>query len=83
MKPPDGEETVDFFTNYSILTKDEIVASMRFYRTYGQDYDLQNLTWSELFLAKCCDGALPANLDERMARYTHQSEQGGPIYSTK
>ena len=60
VKPPVGgghlineAETVGLFTNYSSLTKGQILASMTFYRTFGQDYDLQNLTWSELFLANC------------------------------
>ena len=50
---------------------------MTFYRTFGQDYDLQNLKWSKLFLANCCDEALRAKLDERMA---NQTIRGGPLY---
>ena len=56
MTPPaDGgnlindDDTVDLFSHYSSLTRDHVLASMTFYRTFGQDYDLQNLTWSEIF----------------------------------
>ena len=42
-------DSVDPFTNYSSLTKDQVLASMTFYRTFGKDYDLQNLKWSEIF----------------------------------
>ena len=81
--PADGgnlindDDTVDLFSHYSSLTRDQVLASMNFYRTFGQDYDLQNLTWSELFLANCCDEALRAKLDERMA---NQTIKGGPLY---
>ena len=53
--PADGgnlindDDTVDLFSHYSSLTRDQVLASMTFYRTFGQDYDLQNLKWSEIF----------------------------------
>ena len=70
----------DIFANYSNLTIENITSSIRFYREFGQSYDLENLSWSEQFLSNCCDAELGAKLDERMASYTERTQRGGPIF---
>ena len=76
--PADGTNNIDptltrdLFSNYSSLTRENITSSIRFYRQFGQSYDLENLSWSEQFLSNCCDAELGAKLDERMARYTER-----------
>ena len=86
VKPPgaggiaiDPEATKSLFTHYSTLPKEAILASVSFYRSHVQAYDLENLSWSEQFLSNCCDETLRAKLDERMASYT-SSQRGGPSY---
>ena len=67
------------FDEFSTITKEEIIASNSFYRKNGQDYDSENLNWSEIFLANCCDKDLASKMDERMSRYT-RTQTGGPLY---
>ena len=84
--PDDGTNVIDpaltknLFENFSTLTREQILASIGFYREFGQKYDLENLRWSEQFLSNCCDAELSAKLDERMARYDNREKRGGPIY---
>ena len=75
----DDNNTRDLFEDYTSLTSEQVLASIEFYRAHGQDYDLENLSWSEQFLANCCDDTLRAKLDERMDRHS-ELERGGPIY---
>ena len=58
VKPTDDDNceivkvaTKGFFENYSTISREEILASVKHYRDYGQDYDIQNLEWSKDFLS--------------------------------
>ena len=72
-------KTENLFSNYSSITAKQIKTSTGFYRTYGRDYDLQNLQWAETFLKNCCDTDLSDKMDERMSKYA-ANEKGGPIF---
>jgi hypothetical protein len=75
----DATTNKDLFTDYSKITKQQILDSTTFFRQYGQEYDLQNLAWSEQFFRNCCDSVLSDKMDERMEKYT-DAQKGGPIY---
>ena len=74
--------TVDLFENYSASSDaiyQRICLSTRFYRTYGQEYDLQNLDWSESFFSNCCTPELRTKINEKM-KLTDDLYHGGPLY---
>ena len=85
VKPTDDDNceivkvaTKGFFENYSTISREEILASVKHYRDYGQDYDIQNLEWSKDFLSNCCDKVLKAKMNERMTNKNKEEEISGP-----
>jgi hypothetical protein len=76
-------KTVNLFTKYSSITATQIKTSTGFYRTYGRDYDLQNLQWAETFLKNCCDTDLSDKMDERMSKYAASISQNKLFDSLK
>ena len=72
-------DTSDLLRMYMVLTEEEIRESVRFYKTYGQDYDLQNLEWSQELLENSCESDLREKVMERMQAIP-EIERGGPTF---
>ena len=47
---------------------DDVHQSTRFFKMYGQDYHIQNLEWSELFLEQSCTDELKKKVLESTMR---------------
>ena len=61
------------------LTLKLVRASMRFKRYYGQEYDLQDLQWSQELLENSCDEDLRAKIIEKVQAIP-DDEMGGAVY---
>ena len=48
-------DTVDLLTEYDSVTEEDMFTHVRFLRSYGQHWDLQNIDWSQEFLHESCD----------------------------
>ena len=67
------------FDCYASMTLDDIKTSIAHFRTYGQDYHLQNLQWSEEFFKASSDPNLRRKILEKTSDLG-PLEQGGPAY---
>eukprot|EP00957_Ditylum_brightwellii_P165629 12608727-Ditylum_brightwellii.AAC.1 len=43
-------QRLNLIANYDSITEVQVASSVEFYREYGQEYDLENLDWSQTFL---------------------------------
>eukprot|EP00957_Ditylum_brightwellii_P023596 1780784-Ditylum_brightwellii.AAC.1 len=43
-------QRLNLIVNYDSITEVQVASSVEFYREYGQEYDLENLDWSQTFL---------------------------------
>eukprot|EP00957_Ditylum_brightwellii_P075541 5741475-Ditylum_brightwellii.AAC.1 len=66
--------------NYDSITEVQVASLVKFYREYGQEYNLENLDWSQTFLKNSCLQALTHKVEERMERRINQQECGGPMF---
>jgi hypothetical protein len=48
--PTTARKTVDLITKYATATLEEVCESVEFFRTWGLDYDLENINWTLEFL---------------------------------
>ena len=84
IRNPGGVEA-DTFNLFNIylepqdLELNRIYASTKHYHIYGQNYDLQNLNWSESFFANCCKSDLIAKIKEKM-KLVDEIYHRGPLY---
>jgi uncharacterized membrane protein YgcG len=65
--------------NYTNITIDEIRKSNRYYNMYGQDYDVQDLGWTQELLENSCEPSLRDKVMEKITLYP-RDEQGGPLF---
>ena len=49
---------ISLFDNFSSVTVEEVCASNRHYRRYGEEYHLQNLDWTLQLLLRSCNDEL-------------------------
>jgi hypothetical protein len=61
------------------LTLKLVRATMKFKRYYGQEYDLQDLQWTQELLENSCDEALRAKIIEKVQTIP-DDEMGGAVY---
>jgi hypothetical protein len=61
------------------LSLNLVRATMKFKRYYGQEYDLQDLQWSQELLENSCDEALRAKIIEK-AQPIPDDEMGGAVF---
>ena len=71
--------TIDLLKHYAQIDEPQVLASVTFLRKYGQDYDLQNLDWTNELMINVCDPILSSKINERLAGYSIKS-QGGPLF---
>jgi hypothetical protein len=67
---------IDFIDDLSLKL---VRATMKFKRYYGQDYDLQDLQWSQELLENSCDEALRAKIIEKLHSIP-DDEAGGAVF---
>ena len=60
------------------LSEDDIRTSNKFYNHFGQDYDLQNLSWSAELLENSCEQDLLDKISEKPVDVP-EAEKGGPL----
>ena len=70
--------TYDLLQMHSSLSINTIREYMQFLRTYGQDYDLQNLEWSEELFKNSCEPSLRDKVVEQSLNIP-ENERGGPL----
>ena len=69
----------DLLAKYATILVADIVNSVSFYRTYGQDYNLQNLQWSQEFLSTCCSDKIRNRVNKKLLEIS-KLHQGGPVF---
>lgn len=74
----------DLFTEHTVLTREDIAASNRFYATRIKDSDIQgwmrqNLTISAQYFENNCTTELRSKVNEQYRKYK-STEQGGPLF---
>lgn len=58
---------------------EEVARSNEYYNKFGQDYDVQDLNWSQELLENSCDAALRDKVMENLALYP-RPQHGGPLF---
>ena len=69
----------DLFSLFSSLSEADIRTSNKFYNHFGQDYDLQNLSWSAELLENSYEQDLLDNISEKLMMDVPEAEKGGPL----
>jgi len=70
---------ISLFDNFSSVTVEEVCASNRHYRRYGEEYHLQNLDWTLQLLLRSCDDELRNRVLEKTMS-VKPIEAGGPLF---
>ena len=65
--------------NYAKISMDDVHHSTRFFQMYGQEYHIQNLEWSELFLEQYCSDELKKKVLEN-TMHVPDIERGRPLF---
>eukprot|EP00957_Ditylum_brightwellii_P183144 13949254-Ditylum_brightwellii.AAC.2 len=73
-------QRLNLIANYDAITEAQVASSVEFYREYGQEYNLENLDWSQMFLKNLCLQALTHKVEEHMERRINQQECRGPMF---
>ena len=60
-------------------TLEEVARSNQHYNQFGQDYDVQDLNWSQELLENSCDATLRDKVMENLAQYP-RVQHGGPLF---
>jgi hypothetical protein len=71
--------TLCLIDNIDEILEDYVRKTMRFKRYYGQEYDLQDLQWSQELLENSCDEELRNKIREQLKEIP-ADEQGGALY---
>ena len=71
--------TVDLLSKYASTPLLDVQRHTEFLHFYGQDYDHQNLSWSQALLSNSCDETLKSKVNERMSSQLDTYE-GGPTF---
>ena len=71
--------TLNLFDSYSSVTRQQVQASSEHYLLFGQDFDVENLKWSEDFLSNSCEPDLRNKINENMM-LSQDTYQGGPLF---
>eukprot|EP00957_Ditylum_brightwellii_P032192 2440613-Ditylum_brightwellii.AAC.1 len=61
-----ADQRLNLIANYDSITEVQVANAVEFYGEYGQDYDLKNLDWSQMFLKNSCSEALTHKVEEHM-----------------
>jgi hypothetical protein len=69
----------NLLTHYAKLELADVRKTVCFYRLYGQDYDLENLQWSQELLEESCEPSLRDKVLEK-AHAIPVIEMGGPTF---
>jgi ribosomal protein L15 len=72
-------ETVELVTMYATTSLEKVCESVEFFRTWGQDYDLENINWTLEFLENSCENDLRTKVLEQMNALP-EVKQGGPTF---
>eukprot|EP00978_Attheya_sp_CCMP212_P014988 scaffold38493_cov31-Attheya_sp.AAC.1 len=75
--PTIPRETVELITE----KKENVCESVEFFRTWGQDYDLENINWTLEFLENSCQKDLRTKVSDQM-NAVPEARQGGPTCFT-
>lgn len=78
-RPIAGDTPVDLMTPYAKVTLKEVKASVKFFNKYRQDYDVQNLQWSQEFLEASSEEDLWQKTVEKCLDVPEE-EMGGPVF---
>ena len=68
----------DLLSFFSSLSEADIRTSNKFYNQFGQDYDLQNISWSAELLENSCEQDLLDKVSEKLMDVP-EAEKGGPL----
>jgi len=77
--PDDPGPRPNILSSYTSMTVEDVRASTRWYRRYGQAWDLESLTWSEEFVKNSCDPVLREKVMEQVSQLD-ELERGGPTF---
>eukprot|EP00978_Attheya_sp_CCMP212_P000733 scaffold1453_cov45-Attheya_sp.AAC.6 len=78
--PTIPRETVELITKFSTTSLENVRESVKFFRTWGQDYDLENINWTLEFLENLCENDLRTKVLEQMNALPPEAQQGGPTF---
>eukprot|EP00957_Ditylum_brightwellii_P052103 3951567-Ditylum_brightwellii.AAC.1 len=68
---------LNLIANYDSITEVQVPNLVEFYQKYGQEYDLENLDWSQTFLKSLCLQALTHKVEEHMDKRMNQNKCRG------
>jgi Zinc knuckle len=74
-----GQNRYDMRENALAATEIQVRASNAYYNLYGQNYDVQNLVWSQELLENSCEGDLRDKVMESILQVPVH-ERGGPLF---
>jgi hypothetical protein len=77
--PTVPRKSIDLVRMYATTTIEEVCESVEFYRTWGQDYDLENINWTQEYLENSCENHLQVKVLEQM-NVLPEVQQGGPVF---
>ena len=72
-------ETIDLLNKYSTITEEDVFTHIKFLRLYGQEWDLQNLDWSQELLQESSEVDLANKVQEDLLGVPSEYECG-PLY---
>eukprot|EP00957_Ditylum_brightwellii_P071224 5414135-Ditylum_brightwellii.AAC.1 len=72
-------QQLNLLADYDTITEVQVTKSVEFFSKYSQDYDLENLDWSQKFLGNLCSEALIHKVEERMDRL-NKNKCGRPMF---
>ena len=72
-------DPINLLEKYSSVTREQVLVSNLFDSHYGQDYDVENLRWSEEFLCNSCDPELRIKVQENLSTVDKECH-GGPLF---
>ena len=78
-EPTTPRKSVDLIKMYATTTLEEVCESVEFYRTWGQDFDLENINWTQEYLENSCENDLRVKVLEQM-NVLPEVQQGGPVF---
>eukprot|EP00957_Ditylum_brightwellii_P193018 14696148-Ditylum_brightwellii.AAC.1 len=73
-------QRLNLIANYDSITEVQVASLVEFYREHGQEYDLENLDWSQTFLKNSCLQSLTHKVEEHTERRINQQECRGPMF---
>ena len=65
----------DLLSLFSSLSEADIRTSNKFYNQFGQDYDLQNFSWSAELLENSCEQDLLDKISEKLMMDVPEAER--------